>query len=707
MNQIKLAGGRLVYAFVLALAVSLTAIAQESDHPYSSAARPRRLPEQAPAALLGTVQSSERAPLRGVHIILTPEGDSKDEGAKKIQVVSTHDGAFRVSEVAPGKYQISFELPGFETVTQNGVTFNLGETLKVETTLHRVGEASERRLPPNQVTAPQPDFREIERQPTQEMQPQLVVAQPILDSSVMVPNPDRWDSAMPEWRRYDRKGEFPYAVGHWWDPFNQNVIKGDKPILGQSIFFSFTGTSTTALDVRRVFVPSGVSAENSGSSQFFGKGGQVFLAETVRLSFDLFHGETSFKPVDWRFKITPAFNINQLWTRERGIVNIDVRKGASRTDGHIGLQEAFAEKKIADLGPNYDFISVRAGIQQFSSDFRGLLFTQEQPGIRIFGNLRSNRLQYNAAYFFFLEKDTNSGLNTFHNRHQQVSLANLYVQDFFAKGYTTQFSYHFNKDDASTHFDENGFLVRPAPIGSVLPHSVRAHYLGWTGNGHIKTINISHALYQALGHDDLNPVAGRRTDINAQMAALEVSLDRNWYRLRASGFFASGDGNPRDGEARGFDAISEAQTFGGGIFSFFNREGIRLTGTGVALVAPDSFLPNLRSSKEEGQANFVNPGILLFNAGADFNLTPKIRAVTNVNFMRFHHTEPLELLLFQPHIDSSIGLDYSVGVVYRPPLSENMVITGGVAALTPGTGLRQIYTSKTLLSTFVTARFQF
>ena len=191
------------------------------------------------------------------------------------------------------------------------------------------------------------------------------------------------------------------------------------------------------------------------------------------------------------------------------------------------------------------------------------------------------------------------------------------------------------------------------------------------------------------------------------MAALEVSLDRNWYRLRASGFFASGDGNPRDGEARGFDAISEAQTFGGGIFSFFNREGIRLTGTGVALVAPDSFLPNLRSSKEEGQANFVNPGILLFNAGADFNLTPKIRAVTNVNFMRFHHTEPLELLLFQPHIDSSIGLDYSVGVVYRPPLSENMVITGGVAALTPGTGLRQIYTSKTLLSTFVTARFQF
>ena len=689
-------------ACILGLGLSLGAAGQASKHPYSSAARPRRLPEQALAALLGTVQSSEQAPLGKVHIVLTAE-----DGGKKIEVSSGHDGGFSVAEIPPGKYQISFELAGFEPLTQNDVTFNLGEALKVEATLHPVGGASQGQLPPNQVTAPQPDFREVSRRPTQEMQPQLVVPEPVPDRKVMVPDPDRWDSGMPAWSRYDRNGEFPYSIGHWWDPFNQNRIKGDKPILGQSTFFNFTGSSTTALDVRRLFVPSGVSAENAGSSQFFGKGGQGFLEETVRLSFDLFHGDTSFKPVDWRIKLTPAFNINQLWTHERGIVNIDVRQGTDRTDGHIGLQEAFAEKKIADLGPNYDFISVRAGIQQFTSDFRGLLFAQEQPGLRVFGNLRSNRFQYNAAYFFFLEKDTNSGLNTFQNRHQQVLLANFYIQDFFAKGYTTQFSYHFNKDDASTHFDENGFLVRPAPIGSVLPHNIRAHYLGWTGNGHIKTLNISHAFYQALGHDDFNPIAGRRTDINAQMAALELSVDRNWTRFRASTLFASGDANPRDHVARGFDAISEAQSFAGGPFSFFNREGIRLTGTGVGLVAPDSFLPDLRSNKEEGQANFVNPGIFLVNAGADFNLTPKIRAVTNVNYMRFHHTEPLELLLFQPHINPSIGLDYSIGVFYRPPLSENMVITGGVAALTPGTGLREIYTSKTLVSTFMTVRFQF
>jgi len=45
--------------------------------------------------------------------------------------------------------------------------------------------------------------------------------------------------------------------------------------------------------------------------------------------------------------------------------------------------------------------------------------------------------------------------------------------------------------------------------------------------------------------------AGKRVDINAQMAAVEVSMDRDWLRYKGSFFFASGDDNPRDGTARG------------------------------------------------------------------------------------------------------------------------------------------------------------
>jgi len=93
------------------------------------------------------------------------------------------------------------------------------------------------------------------------------------------------------------------------------------------------------------------------------------------------------------------------------------------------------------------------------------------------------------------------------------------------------------------------------------------------------------------------------------MAAAEVSYDKDWIRYRVSAFYTSGDASPRDGRARGFDSIVDLPNFAGGLFSFWNREGIRLLGSGILLTTPGSLIPSLRASKEEGQANFVNPGI--------------------------------------------------------------------------------------------------
>ncbi len=58
------------------------------------------------------------------------------------------------------------------------------------------------------------------------------------------------------------------------------------------------------------------------------------------------------------------------------------------------------------------------------------------------------------------------------------------------------------------------------------------------------------------------------------MAAVELSYDRDWIRYRVSTFYTSGDANPRDGRARGFDSIEDLPNFAGGLFSFWNREGI-------------------------------------------------------------------------------------------------------------------------------------
>ncbi|MGI8919646.1 MAG: carboxypeptidase-like regulatory domain-containing protein [Pyrinomonadaceae bacterium] len=510
---------------------------------------------------------------------------------------------------------------------------------------------------------------------------------------------DRWRLGFPEYDRYGDRGgrgrDIPFTKGRWWDPYNQSVLKGDYPIHGNNLFMVLSAISTTTVEQRRAPTPSDVSTDEPGSAEFFGQPEQLAASETIQLSFELFHGDTVFKPRDWALKISPTFSVpSYLNARENGVVNIDVRRGTNRTETHVSLEEAFAEVKLADLSRNYDFISLRAGIQPFVSDFRGFIFSDNNLAARLFGSFDSNRYQFNAAYFSMLEKDTNSGLNTFDTRHQNVYIANLFRQDFLRKGYTIQASFHFNDDRRSIEFDQNDFLVRPALVGDVRPHSVKVGYVGVSGDGHLGRLNLTNSYYFAFGRDDRNPIAGRRLSIRSHMAAVEASIDKDYLRFRASMFWAQGDGNPSDERGTGFDAIFDDPNFVGGQFSFWNRNGIRLTQTGVGLVQPNSILPSLRSSKIQGQANFVNPGIFIYNAGLDVEITQRLKAVLNANYLRFHRTEPLEYILFQNRIRHDIGFDYSLGVAYRPFLINNVTLTFGAATLQTGRGFRDIFTDR-------------
>jgi hypothetical protein len=207
-------------------------------------------------------------------------------------------------------------------------------------------------------------------------------------------------------------------------------------------------------------------------------------------------------------------------------------------------------------------------------------------------------------------------------------------------------------------------------------------------------INLTNSYYYAFGSDTRNPIAGRRVRVKSHMAAVEASLDMDYLRFRGSFFWAQGDKNPTDEKGTGFDAIFDDPNFVGGQFSFWNRNGIRLTQTGVGLVQPNSLLPSLRSSKTQGQSNFVNPGIFIYNAGVDVEVTQRVKAVFNANYLRFHRTEPLEYILFQNRIRHDIGFDYSLGVAYRPFLINNVQITFGASTLQTGSGFRDIFTDR-------------
>ena len=115
---------------------------------------------------------------------------------------------------------------------------------------------------------------------------------------------------------------------------------------------------------------------------------------------------------------------------------------------------------------------------------------------------------------------------------------------------------------------------------------------------------------------------------------------------------------------------------GGGRVTLSNRNGI---------------LNSMRSSKEEGQSNFTNPGIWLLGAGVDLDILPSLRVAANWNYLRFDTTEVLEVARNQGDIDEEIGHDVSIVATYRPLMSQNIVIRASYARLIPGQGFKDLF----------------
>jgi hypothetical protein len=179
------------------------------------------------------------------------------------------------------------------------------------------------------------------------------------------------------------------------------------------------------------------------------------------------------------------------------------------------------------------------------------------------------------------------------------------------------------------------------------------------------------------------------------MAAVELSYDRDWIRYKGSLFYASGDGDTEDGWANGFDTIFDNPNFTGGPFSYWTRQGFNLGGTLVNLKQRGSLVPNLRTSKTQGQANFVNPGVLIAGLGAEIELTPKLRSFLNANYIRLVETDTIKTALLTDKVDHEMGWDVSLGVQYRPLLTDNIIVSAGFGTLIPGRGFKDIYKTST------------
>lgn len=490
---------------------------------------------------------------------------------------------------------------------------------------------------------------------------------------------------------------FGFVTPRWYDPYHQNRLKGDLPI-HDDWFLDLDFASDSVYESR--YLPTPVapqSPDHAGALDVIGDGSQHFFNQNLLLAADYYEGDTTFRPPDYDFRIAAVLNYNHTETGENRVLRVDPRTGTVRNDNFLGLQEAFFEKHLRDVSPNYDFDAVRLGLQPFTSDFRGFLFIDNAPGLRLFGTRDSNRVQYNIAWFRLLEKDTNSGLNAVGQspRRDEVYVANVYWQDTPTLGFTSQFTYIFNRDregDAGFYYDHDGFLVRPASLGQELPRNYYVNYLGYNGDGHFGRLNLSTSVYAAFGQQSNSLFTAGPSRIRAGFGAAELSWDFDWMRVRASLLYATGDRDPYDHTDTGFDAVIQGPLFAGADTSFWIRQAVPLIGGGgVTLTTRNGVLNDLRSSSDQGQSNFTNPGTRLLGLGTDNDLTPEWRLSTNFNQLWFDNTAVLEALRSQGGLSKSIGLDASLAAVYRPLFNQNIILRASGAVLFPGPGYRQLY----------------
>ncbi len=523
------------------------------------------------------------------------------------------------------------------------------------------------------------------------LNPGAVEAPDPLGENALVPVPDRW-----------RLAEDLGIKERWWDPYNQNTLKGDRPIWGTKDWFVVAAlVSDTVVEPRTFPTPVSIqTTDRPDRLDVFGNSESFVFAQTFIPSLSFIKGSTAYKPQDLEFRLTPAIQYNYVDIEERRALEVEPSSNTERSDFFIGLQEAFFDYHIRNVSDRYDFDSVRIGIQPFNADFRGFLFQDSQLGIRFFGNRDNNRFQYNLAAFARLEKDTNSGLNAVDKpiREDYVLAANAFRQDLPFPGMTSQATLvlNMNREKDDIEIDENGFPVRPALIGDLRGRDYDVAYLGYSADGRKGRLNLSASLYYAFGKNKPSDFTGEETDISAYFAAIEPSIDYDWLRFRLSGLYASGDSDPFDDKEEGFDAIFENPQFAGADTSYWIRQTIPYAGGGrvINVNGRNGILNTLRSSKEQGQSQFTNPGTVLLGAGADADITPELRFSVNANHLWFDDTSSLSATRIQAPIDTDIGFDLSAAAIYRPDFIQNVVFRLSGATLLPGNGFEQLFANE-------------
>jgi hypothetical protein len=469
------------------------------------------------------------------------------------------------------------------------------------------------------------------------------------------------------WRIVDSLG----APANITDPYNtNNVLKGDRPIWGKDGFSVLTASTTSLFESRHL-----------AAQQFFN-------SQTASIDAVLYEGDTIFRPPDYQLRLTPIFNYSSTSSN-----------GTTTPTTSVGAQALFFEKHLWDVSAHYDFDSVRIGIQPVTSDFRGFVLADQPLGIRFFGTRDNNIYQYSAGWFRRLPKnparqnELGAGIPA-----NDMVIANLYIQDLGWKGLSSEFAVIYDRSRAlGTRVTvANGTTT----FTSGARHDYDVVYLGYSADGHIGRFNLTGSVYEVVGRELEGVFTNALSKVQATFAAVELSRDFDWMRVRASGLYASGDGDPTDGSSHGFDGINQTAIFAGTDSTFFIHQRLPLVANAIDLKQRDSLFPSLRSTSDTGESNYTNPGLELVGIGADLDLLPSLRVSLDVSHVMFANTATLQTLLGRNDISATVGTDASVDAIYRPFISQNLIARLSLARLFAAEAARPLLGSSSPVSMF-------
>jgi hypothetical protein len=528
------------------------------------------------------------------------------------------------------------------------------------------------------------------------------VAQPTAPEAVIC-NPGRMppppDEPLPEpaavpdrWRLVEHLGRpvtftNPYAAG--------NPLKGDRPTFGADGFMNLAVTSNTLFEPRLIPSTSPLPsltlppATVPGATRTLTRD-ESFFSQTVSFDALAYRGDTVFRPPDWQWRFNPVVNYSS--TRA---------DGTATGGGLFAIQGLSFEKHLRDVSSRYDFDSVRVGIQPFTSDFRGFLLSDQPLAMRFFGTRDDNVFQYNLALISRVPKDrvrlNDVGRGIPNN---QIALGNLYWQDLLVPGVTSEFIVALNRNRAAAPrllFAADGAAEEPAVKAQ---HDYDVAYLGYGLDGHFGRLNATAMVYGLGGRESRGTFVDQSTQVRALFAADELSMDFDWRRVRLSMLHSSGDGNPFDRRAQGFDTLTSGAIFAGSDSSFFFHQRLALAGGIFDLKSRDGLLPSLRAAGNSGDSNFSNPGLDLLGLGLDLALTPQLTVSLDANQLWFDKTGVLEALLNQPAIPRRLGAEATLDAIWRPFASQNVILRLSASQMVRGPGYRAIYGGSNPFSAF-------